>query len=109
MYDKPLIKVLAAVAIVSLTLEYFPTRFRYVEIIILTKLEKIGKILYILGAYKPIALLNSINKIIEKIMGERIAVATKKYNLLSQSQIENRLGRLIKLAIRIIIDAIYIA
>jgi hypothetical protein len=42
-------------------------------------------------------------------MGERIAVATKKYNLLSQSQIENRLGRLIKLAIRIIIDAIYIA
>jgi hypothetical protein len=39
-------------------------------------------ILYILKAYKFIALLNSINKIIEKIVGKRIAVAAKKYNLL---------------------------
>jgi hypothetical protein len=39
--------------------------------------------LYILGIYKSIALLSFINKIIKKIIGERIAVAAKKYNLFS--------------------------
>jgi hypothetical protein len=76
------VKVLTTIAIASLILKYFPKRFRYVEIVIFIKLEKIGKILYILKAYRPIALFSFINKIIEKTIGERIAVIIKKYNLL---------------------------
>jgi hypothetical protein len=67
----------------SLIFEYFSTRFRCVEIVIFIKLGKIGKILYILGAYRFIALFSFIGKIIKKIIGERIAAAVKKYNLLS--------------------------
>jgi hypothetical protein len=73
------------VATASLTLEYFPTRFRCAEVVIFIKLGKTGKVLYILKVYKSIALLNSIRKIIEKIIGERIAVVAKKYSLLPQS------------------------
>jgi hypothetical protein len=76
---------LITIATVSFTLEYFPTRFRYIEVVIFTKLKKTDKILYILRTYKSIALLSSINKIIEKTIGERIAVITKKYNLFPQS------------------------
>jgi hypothetical protein len=66
----------------SLTFEYFSTRFRCAEIVIFTKLKKTGKVLYILGVYRPIALFSSIDKIIEKTVSERIAVIIKKYNLL---------------------------
>jgi hypothetical protein len=68
---------------VNIILEYFSTRFRCVEIVIFIKLRKIGKVLYILRVYRPIALFSFIGKIIEKTVSERIAVATKKkYNLL---------------------------
>jgi hypothetical protein len=80
----PLAETLTAIATASLTLEYFSKRFRCAEIIILTKSGKTDKVLYILGVYRPIALLSSINKIIEKTVGERIAVITKKYSLLPQ-------------------------
>jgi hypothetical protein len=82
-YGKPLVEILITITTASFILEYFPTRFRYVEVVILIKLKKIGKILYILGAYKSIALFNSINKIIEKTIDERIAIIIKKYNLFS--------------------------
>jgi hypothetical protein len=82
-YNKSLIKILAAIAIASFIFEYFLKRFRCVEIIIFIKLRKIGKILYILGVYRFIALFSFINKIIEKMISERIAVVVKKYSLLS--------------------------
>jgi hypothetical protein len=62
--------------------EYFPQRFRCAEMIILAKSGKIGKIIHISNVYKFIALLNVIGKIIEKIMNDRIATTTEKYNLL---------------------------
>jgi hypothetical protein len=81
--NKSLVKALITIATASLIFEYFSTRFRYVEIVIFIKLRKTDKILYILRVYRFIALFNFINKIIEKIIGERIAVIVKKYNLFS--------------------------
>jgi hypothetical protein len=80
-----LVEVLAAIATASLIFEYFPKRFRCVEVVILIKLGKIGKILYILGVYRLIALFSFISKIIEKTVGERIAVVVKKYSLFPQN------------------------
>jgi hypothetical protein len=77
------------------------------KIVVFTKPGKIGKVLHTPGAYRPIALLSSIGKIIEKTVGERIAVAAKRYNLLPQGQIGNRPGRSTELIIRIITDAVY--
>jgi hypothetical protein len=71
------------IATANLIFEYFSKRFRYVKTVIFTKLKKIGKILYILEAYKFIVLFSFISKIIEKTINERIAVIIKKYNLFS--------------------------
>jgi hypothetical protein len=48
----------------------------------LAKLKKTGKIIYILDAYRSIALLNVIDKIIKKIMNNKITAAAEKHNLL---------------------------
>jgi hypothetical protein len=106
---KPLADALAAVATASLTLEYFPLRFRCAEVVVLSKPGKTGKVLHTPGAYRPIALLSSIGKVIEKAMGERIAAAAEKYNLLPQGQMGNRPGRSTELAIRMVTDAVYTA
>jgi hypothetical protein len=50
---------------------------------IFIKLKKIGKIVYTLNIYKLIILFNVIDKIIKKIMSNRIITAVKKHNLLS--------------------------
>jgi hypothetical protein len=81
MCGKPLIEVLTAVTTASFIFKYFSTRFRCVKVVILIKLGKTGKVLYILGVYRPIALFSFIGKIIEKTISERIAVAAKRYNL----------------------------
>ena len=79
---KPLADALAAIATASLTLEYFPLRFCCEKVVVLTKPGKTGKVLHTPGAYRPIALLSSIGKVIEKAMGERIAAADEKHSLL---------------------------
>jgi hypothetical protein len=54
-------------------------------VVLLCRLEafSVSKVLLaqLLGVYKFITLFSSINKIIEKTVGERIAVIIKKYNL----------------------------
>jgi hypothetical protein len=82
MCGKLLVEILATIATASLIFEYFPTRFRCAEIIIFIKLGKTDKVLYILGAYRSIALLNFIGKIIEKTISERIVAVVKRYRLL---------------------------
>ena len=82
-YNKPLVKALAAVATASLIFEYFLTRFRCVKVVILIKLKKTGKALYILEVYRPIILLSSIDKIIKKTVDKRIIIIIKKYKLFS--------------------------
>ena len=81
--------VLTAIATVSLTLEYFPLRFRYAEVVVHTKSGKTGKVLHTPKAYRSITLLNFINKVIKKIINKYIAVAAEKHSLLPQSQMKN--------------------
>jgi hypothetical protein len=75
----------------------------------LAKPEKTGKIVHTPDVYRLIALFSAIGNIIEKIMGDRIATAAERHNLLPQGQMGNRPGRLTELAIRMITDAIYTA
>ena len=96
---KPLTEVLTAVATASLNLKYFSLQFRCAEIVVLIKSEKISKVLYTLKVYKFIILLNFINKIIKKIINERIVAAAEKHNLLSQNQMKNYLRCLTELTI----------
>jgi Reverse transcriptase (RNA-dependent DNA polymerase)/Endonuclease-reverse transcriptase len=106
---KPLAEIIATTANACLKLEYFPERFRCAEVVVLAKPGKTGKIVHTPGAYRPIALLSTIGKVIEKIMGDRIAAAAEKHNLLPQGQMGNRPGRSTELAIRMVTDAAYTA
>ena len=81
---KPLAKIIASIATACLELEYFPQRFRCAEVVVLAKAGKTGKIVHTPGAYRPVALLCAIGKVIEKTMSKRIAAAAEKYNLLPQ-------------------------
>jgi hypothetical protein len=81
-YEKSLTEIIAIIITVCFTLKYFPQRFRCVEVMILIKLKKIDKIIHMSDIYRFIALLSMINKIIEKIINDRIIAAAEKYNLL---------------------------
>ena len=61
------------------------------------------------GAYRPIALLSILRKIIETAICRRIARAAEEQQLLPEGQIGNRPGRSTELAIRIVTEAVYTA
>jgi hypothetical protein len=82
-YRKSLTEIIIIITTAYLTLEYFSQHFRYTEVVMLIKLKKIGKIVYTSNAYRSIALLSAIGKIIKKIMNDRIAAAAERHNLLS--------------------------
>ena len=73
---------LAAIITANFTLEYFPLCFRCVKVVVLIKLEKTGKVLHTPEAYRLIVLLSFINKVIKKMINERITVTVEKHNLL---------------------------
>jgi len=58
-------------------------------------LRKEGKADYsILGSYRPIALENTLSKILEKVIADRIADMVEEHALLPQSQMGARKNRL---------------
>ena len=70
-------------------------------------LHKEGKADYsLLGSYRPIALENTLSKILERVIAERIADTAKKYALLPQSQIGARKNRLILLVLTLLTSTI---
>ena len=82
-------------------LGYFPARFKEARTVVL---RKPGKPSYSdPGAWRPIALLNTIGKLIESLITKRLSQATKKYKLLSDTQIETRLGRSTKIILKLLI------
>ena len=59
-------------------------------------LYKEGKADYLLpGSYRPIAIKNTLNKILERVIADRIVDMAKEYALLPQSQMGARKNRLI--------------
>ncbi|KAK3344881.1 hypothetical protein B0H65DRAFT_425601, partial [Neurospora tetraspora] len=56
----------------------------------------------------PIIFLNYVEKILEAIIIKRIALIVEEYKLLLKGQIRNKKRKSIKLAIRIIIEIVYI-
>jgi hypothetical protein len=73
------------VAKVYFAIGYYPRLRRAIIIYIL---HKEGKADYLLpGSYRPIALKNTLSKILERVIANRIADIAKKYTLLPQSQI----------------------
>jgi hypothetical protein len=89
----------------SLTLRHYLEYFRRFTIVMLCKLGKNNYI--VLKAYRLIALLNIISKIINAIIVKQISYMAKTYQLLLNTYIKKRRLRSTKQALHIIIKKIY--
>jgi hypothetical protein len=103
---EPLCRTLARLAQASLKLEYFPQRFRDARVTVLRKPGKTTAQLQLAGGWRPIALLNTVGKVIEAIVAERIADAAEANNFLPANQMGNRRNRSAELAVRLLTDQI---
>ncbi len=106
---RPLTLFLANLATTNLVLEYYPRRFRNAETVVIPKPGKSGPILHTPSAYRPIALLSSVGKVVETAMCRRIAQAAEEQLLLPEGQMGNRPGRSTELAIRVVTNAVHTA
>lgn len=87
----------------SLTVSYYPRAFRTS---ITIALRKLGKDPLSLKGYRPIALLNTIGKVIESIIVQRIYQAFEIYNVLSKGHFGGRKGYVADKAIYTLIKLI---
>jgi hypothetical protein len=89
--DKPVARALTLLANISLKLKYLPPFLKRARTIVL---RKPGKASYeTASSWRPIALLKTIGKVIEKVMAKRIREAAEARNLLPPSQMGARAGR----------------
>jgi len=88
---EPVAKALTLLTNTSLKLEYLPPFLKKARTVVL---RKPGKASYeTVSAWRPIALLKTIGKVIEKIIAKRIREAAEEKSLLPPSQIGARAGR----------------
>jgi len=71
------------VARVCFAIGYYPRLRRFIITVILRKEGKVDYL--ILGSYRPIALENTLSKILEKVIADRMADTVEEYALLPQS------------------------
>ena len=106
---RPLAEILAKITNASFALEYYPRRFRAAGVVVLAKPGKTIAQKQTPGGWRPIALLSAVGKVIEAVIGRRIADAAEEHGLLPEGQMGNRRERSTELAIRMVTDSVYTA
>ncbi|CAJ2499793.1 Uu.00g026460.m01.CDS01 [Anthostomella pinea] len=77
------------------------------SIVVLPKARKTPEEKTLLGAYRLIALLSCMGKVIEKVISNRMMEAAETYRLLPEGQMENRKGRSTEHAIHMVVEAVH--
>ena len=93
----------------SFRLKYFPQCFRSAQVVVLRKPGKMLQQQRQAGAWRPISLLSYIGKIIEALIGDRIADKAEAMGLLPEGQMGNRRQRSTELAIRVVTETVHTA
>ncbi|KAK9847032.1 Endonuclease/exonuclease/phosphatase [Penicillium brevicompactum] len=89
---------------VLLSLGYHPKQWRNAKIVVL---RKPGKPDYSLpGAYHPISLLNTLGKLLEVVIAQRLSYLAEKHRLLPDTQFGGRPGRTTEQALLVLSNAI---
>ena len=102
---EPMAKAIAALTEACWKLEHYPERFRQARTVVI---RKPGKQSYEdPGAWRPIALLNTIGKIIEALTAARIKDAAEKGGLLPDTQIGARTARSTDTAVELLTEQIH--
>ena len=92
----------------SLHLNYYPKHFQNSITIVLRKPKGQDQKDYSLPkSYRPIALLNTIGKILESVIASRIGFLVEKYQLLPKLHIRGKKGRSTEEALNDIIEKVY--
>ena len=102
---KPLVEAIASLARACFLAEYYPLRFRVARTIVLWKLAKPDYSEP--GAWRPIALLSTIGKVIETLAAHKLSNLAEQNSLLPDTQIGNRKNRSTKTALELIVEQIY--
>jgi hypothetical protein len=98
----PLYYTLAAIAIASFQVGYFLTCCKTAKVVVIQKPGKPPEVRQTPGGWRPISLLSIVGKVLEAIIGARIASAAEDYNVLLEGQIGNRRGQSTETVIRIV-------
>jgi hypothetical protein len=101
---KPLHQILAALITSSFTAAYFLRKFRIAKLTVLPKPNKTLEQKSTPEIWRPISLLNIIEKIIEAAFAQRITDIAEAKHLLSNGQMGNKRNKLTNLAVRIIVE-----
>ena len=101
-----MVEAIAQLAIAYQKLGYYPQQFKEAYTIILQKLDKPKY--SNLGAWRPIALLSTIGKVIETLIAKRIGKVVEENHLLLDTQMGARVGRSIEIALELLTKQIYI-
>lgn len=101
----PLIEILTRLFNACLLLSYFPRQFRQARTIVL---RKPGKPNYSdPGAWRPIALLNTIGKVLETVLTKRVTEIAEINSLLPKCQMGNRKGRSTDTALELLLEQVH--
>ena len=102
----PLFTALALLATASFASSYYPLRFRTATVVVLRKPGKTPEQRTTPGGWRPISLLSTVGKLLERILAIRIASAAEEHRLLPEGQMGNRAGRSTEAAAKILIEAV---
>lgn len=96
---------LAIIAEASFALGHYPARFRTASVTVIPKPGKTPAQQRTARGWRPISLLSVIGKIIESVLGNRIATAAEQAGLLPDGQMGNRAKRSTELALAVTVEA----
>jgi hypothetical protein len=102
---QPLVRALSALLNRCWALEYYPKQFRTARTIVLQKPDK-GDYSDP-GAWRPIALLSTLGKVLESIMAQRLSDLAEQHNLLPNTQMGNRKNRSTEAALELLVEQIH--
>jgi hypothetical protein len=100
-----LIQALIALISQCWAVEYFPRRFRTARTIVLGKPSKPDY--SDPGAWRPIALLSTLGKIVESVMAQQLSSLVEQHSLLPDSQMGNRKDRSTETTLELLIERIH--
>ena len=103
---EPLVKALQGLLTAVNKVNYYPKRFRAACTIVLRKPSKPDY--SDPGAWRPIALLSTLGKIIETLLARRLSNLAKQEGLLPNCQIGNRTNRSTETALELLVEQIHI-
>jgi hypothetical protein len=101
---RPLAEAVAALATAYWNLGHYPAQFKHARTIVI---RKPGKESYEEpGAWRPIALLNTIGKLIEAVTAKRIQEAAEQYHLIPDTQMGARTKRSTETALELLTEQV---